>query len=209
MDFDLDDLETDSDLGSEVEAGADEELRADEEDGVTDSTDDGSDDGTDSEEGELQGESSFTEPPSELDPEAFVECVDGAVAMYDQELLSGLEFHYLPEQDPEQPEMLGFYSPGEESITLCDHAPDAEETLHHEIGHHITGQSEDLRSRLFESLSREGFVARHSAFLALYPKSCVPDESCAEAFAMFAGNDAAFAEDFPMSAEILREVRRG
>jgi hypothetical protein len=209
MDFDLDDLDSDADLGPEVEAEAEEELDSDEPDGTGDSDSDEAGDDSDSDEPELKCETTFTEPPSELDPEAFVACVDSAVALYDQELLDGLEFHYLPEQDPEQPEMLGFYSPGEESITLCDHAPDAEETLHHEIGHHITGQSEDLRSRLFESLSAEGFVARHSAFLALYPKSSVPDESCAEAFAMFAGNDAAFEENFPMSAEILREVRRG
>lgn len=143
-----------------------------------------------------------------LAPDDLAAMLEEAVGTYDPELIEGVSFEYDPAPDPECPELLGYYDLVDESITVCDHAADAFETLHHELGHHIVTGDETLRASLAATLEREGFAERHEAFLAQYPAALRRDECCAEAFAQFAGNQDAFEAEYPGAAELLRGVRR-
>jgi hypothetical protein len=110
---------------------------------------------------------------------------------------------WTPKKNIENPNLLGLWDPdtpdGKPSITMFDHAEEAEATLHHEIGHHIAKIQPAFFNQFIEIVAEEpDFWAAEVDHLESYRSHQIADELFAQAIMKYNTEPEILSRKFPV-----------
>ena len=114
--------------------------------------------------------------------------VSGELTDYPHQFLDRLEgIDYHPQPDPANPSLLGAWTPdgGSAHIDLFDHQESIDDTLHHEMAHHLMALSPELFDEIGPHMAGSPMMGHLDDFLSAYSPAERPGEFAAETFSFF------------------------